>query len=269
MVGIFYFLYSRTKTAGDFLSTNLLTWTSLSSFSIGGAKVTGTGDIKSESRNLAAYSVIKSNGAIDIKWSPGPTSSAVVEAQENLLPHIKTEVVDGTLKIYSDCSYNSNKPITVTLVGPSLEEITLSGSGDFDGTSIDGENLELNLAGSGRINFEGKVHNLNATLTGAGNLTATMPEGKNIEATIAGSAKLHLHGAADHFKVSITGSGDADAADLKTLSTQVIITGSGDASVNASDTLSASIFGSGSITYQGTPAHLTKNIVGSGSLQSR
>jgi hypothetical protein len=232
MAAIIYFLYSHTTTTntlgpGNFLaliSKGNSTWLS------SGANITGTGDTKSETRNLALYSTVEGDGSIDIKWSPGNLPAAVVEAQENILPHIKTEVVGGTLKIYSDASISTTGALTVTLVGPQLNRVEMSGSGDFTATSVEGDSLDVTVSGSSDLHFDGSVH---------------------------------------QFKVNISGSGDVDASDLKTESTEVTIAGSGDVDVNATDSLSAGIYGSGSVTYRGKPAHLTQNIAGSGSIQPK
>lgn len=194
-----------------------------------GDGVTGSGDMKSETRKLAPYSAIESDGAVDIKWSPGPAPSAVVNAQATILPHIKTEVVDGTLKISTD-SITTTGAMTVTLTGPQINRVDLSGAGDFSASALAGDNIEVKASGSSDLHFDGNVH---------------------------------------HFTIEIDGSGDVAAGDLKTGSTDITITGSGDAQVNATDSLSADISGSGDVTYRGKPLQVAQNISGSGTVESK
>jgi len=224
MGGIIIVLFLHTDTSAPDLSASPWLNLKFSSFDQG---LVGSGGTKSETRKLDTYSAIESDGAIDIKWSPGPTPSAVVETDANLVPHVKTEVVGGTLKIYTDGNISSSGAMTVTLTGPPPTRVELSGSGDFTATSLEGDTLDITAAGSSDIKLSGKLRKLT---------------------------------------VDLSGSGDVDAINLKTESTKLTIAGSGDAKVDATDTLDATIMGSGSVTYRGKPAHLTQDIAGSGSI---
>src|ERR1700761_5786598 len=56
---------------------------------------------KVEDRHLSGFHAVEVGGPYDVKITQGNTESVRVEAPEDIMPHITTEVVDGVLKIYN------------------------------------------------------------------------------------------------------------------------------------------------------------------------
>ncbi|WP_193564187.1 GIN domain-containing protein, partial [Escherichia coli] len=61
--------------------------------------VRGNGKLKTQRRNIQNFDHLEVGGAFNIKVELGKEPSIKIQAEENLLPLIKTNVVDGTLKI--------------------------------------------------------------------------------------------------------------------------------------------------------------------------
>jgi hypothetical protein len=99
----------------------------------------GDGQVKSETRDTAAFSRIDVSGGISLVARIGPAEPIVVSAQEDLLKMIATDVENGTLRIHGTRAYYSSEPIEVTVVTPTLDSIAMSGGshGQIDGLSAE------------------------------------------------------------------------------------------------------------------------------------
>ncbi len=94
--------------------------------------VTGNGNLKKETRSASAYTGIELQGSMDVLIDYGSTKSITVEADENLLPYIETEVENGTLKIRqkNGVGLKSKNKLTVHASLTQLTNIAISGSGN-------------------------------------------------------------------------------------------------------------------------------------------
>lgn len=205
-------------------------------------------------RHLSGFNAINVAGPFDVDVVQGSTESVKVEAPEDVMARILTDVNGGVLKIYNKHDmwnwgnwFGMHKKILVHVVVKDINEINISGSGDvyFRG-GLTANSLKLKISGSGDM---------------TGKLSA-----KTLESSITGSGDMKLSGNAESSTVSVVGSGDFTARNLTTVSTAVRVSGSGDAAVNASDRLDAAVNGSGDINYSGSPKNVNKRKSGSGDI---
>ena len=196
------------------------------------------------------FTELKNSGSIDVEIIAGNKFDLKVEDDENLLPHLITEVKDGVLHIYYDSNFSfseSNGKVTVEV--PSLNKITSSGSGD--------------------IKIEGTLKNANEiviTSSGSGDLDGNV-DAPSIKLSNSGSGDISLKGQTQNFDCKTMGSGDVKCRNLKSENVIVNVGGSSDVSVFASVSLKVSIAGSGDVTYAGSPSSPDINIAGSGSVK--
>jgi hypothetical protein len=215
------------------------------------AATSGSGRSVSETRSVAAFDSIAVGGSIDLVVSQGDKTSLQVQADDNLLPLLITEVESGRLKIGWKRGENINHrgSVKVTVVTPKLTALSAAGSGKVELQAFNTPALKLSVAGSS-----------NATLS-------TLST-EDLSVSIAGSGDVRGSGKATKLKVSIAGSGDVRLSDLKSDEVGVTIAGSGDAQVNAQKTLNVSIAGSGDVSYTGD-ATVKSSVAGSGSVKKR
>ena len=122
----------------------------------------------------------------------------------------------------------------------------MKGSGDITSTNVlVADRLFLYLDGSGDIDVELDVLDLEASLMGSGD--------------------MDLYGIVDNQFITVNGSGDLQAFNLESLNSEVEVRGSGNVEVRAVDELDVLIRGSGSVYYKGRP-NLKFSITGSGAL---
>ena len=65
-------------------------------------KIKGNGNIISEKRTTTNYDKIAVSGFFDVQLVSGKEGDIIIKGEENLLPHIKIEVVNQELKITTE-----------------------------------------------------------------------------------------------------------------------------------------------------------------------
>jgi len=228
----------------------LITATQISCVNIFHETIHGDGNIKSEQRDITEVSHIESYGNFDIEITQGSPVSVRIDADENLLPYIVTKNENGTLEIRTKDKVNlsSDNKIKVYVTTDKLEEASVIGSGNITGTNtiVGGDDLKLDITGSGNIT-----------------LAVNTP---SVKSSIEGTGDINLSGDAKESKIEIDGLGNYKAEDLSAADVDITIAGSGNARVSAKDNLSIDIAGSGDVYYHGTPA-IHQSIAGTGTIK--
>ncbi|UNY98675.1 DUF2807 domain-containing protein [Zhouia spongiae] len=218
----------------------------------GSKKITGNGNVTTETRNVGSYDEVNVAGFFDIVLVKGKEGKVSIEAEENLLDHIITEVDGEKLKIKTEKGYNLSTSrghkVLITVPFDDISGVYMSGSGDIVSKhEIKAAHFRTGLSGSGDIRL-----NVNSETT---------------EANISGSGDISLNGYTTTFECAISGSGDIHAHSLKAKNVEVSISGSGDAEVFCDGgKLKTRIVGSGDVKYHGNPESTDNKVVGSGDI---
>src|SRR5437667_12551533 len=77
--------------------------------------IAGPGVRKTEKRDLKSFNAIDTTGAHEIDVTCQRPASFEIEADDNILPLIKTEVRDGILLVSNDQEYHASKPASLQL----------------------------------------------------------------------------------------------------------------------------------------------------------
>jgi hypothetical protein len=238
------------KTTGKswYLSLSLLlSVLVLSSFHQWNERVKGNGQLKEESRSADSFKEIRTSGSYKVIIQQGSGHDIKIEAEENLLPYIVTEVRGNELKIYTKKGYSINptKTITVNVTLEQLSALSSSGSGGFYSKGVlKSDGLELSCSGSGGADLDVST--------------------RKIEVSLSGSSNIKLRGTATEAEYRISGSADISAFDLVGDDIDISISGSGNANVTANKKLEVKVSGSGSVKYRGTPESVDQRVSGSG-----
>ncbi|HVZ96454.1 MAG TPA: head GIN domain-containing protein [Chitinophagaceae bacterium] len=213
--------------------------------------VTGNGHVRKENRNPGDFTGVRSSGSVDVEISNGTACSVTVEDDDNLLPYLVTEVINGTLYIhYKNGTSVNNDHSKVYVTAPALNEVNTSGSADIVITDVLKSTDKIDMSATGSGSIKGAV------------------DAPAISVDISGSGNVKLSGRTKDFDCSVTGSGDADCGSLASENTKIDVSGSGNAHVFASVHLSASVTGSGDVYYRGNPPNPDIHTSGSGSVHA-
>jgi len=188
----------------------------------------GSGVAATQAREVAAFQSVDLAGSNNVVIRVGEKQSVVVKADDNLLDRVTTEVQSGKLVIANaPGSFTTNSPMSVEVGVPSLDTLTLSGSGNIVVTGVEAKSFDVNLPGSGTLTGDGSATRLEVTVDGSGMVQLTRLVATNVQAAVSGSGSIF---------------------------------------VTATESLDASVSGSGAILYAGSPPNVTSNITGSGAI---
>jgi hypothetical protein len=206
-----------------------------------------------ERREVSEFDEILVEGTGDLFLEQGETNSLVIEADEELLPKLKSEVNAGRLELglrhwYDFLALLVTPHIRYTVTVSSLRGVTISGAGKLRTGRIQADRLRLKINGSG-------------------DMEVTELQGSELDISISGSGKVRLNGSVQRQHIEISGSGDIFAEELASNETRVRISGSGSANLRVQERLDVDISGSGDVRYHGQPK-VSPRISGSGRVRS-
>jgi hypothetical protein len=191
------------------------------------APVQGSGIAARDLRHVPSFGALELSGSNNVVVHVGVAQSVVVHADKNLLGHVKTNVHGGTLVVGTVGSSSGSTPMSVEVAVPSLNAVTLSGSGTIVATGIRSSRFTVTLSGSGSVRG-------------------------------AGAVRRH--------SVTVSGSGDAQLENLVSRNSNATVSGAGRIVVNATGVLIASVPGTGAIFYVGQPTVVTTSVTGTGTV---
>jgi Putative auto-transporter adhesin, head GIN domain len=214
-----------------------------------GFGVKGTGPVQTETRTVTGFKSISLDASADVEVAIGDYK-VEVEAQQNILPLLKTEVRNGQLNIYFSENVASIDKLVVRITAPALESLNLGGSGVIQVvTPIQSDKMEVNIGGSGEVKImQGDFNTLNCSIGGSGDIA--------------------LAGKTNSGSFGVSGSGGVQAEKMSFNNLDVQISGSGSIDADIVQTLKASISGSGEVNYTGNPT-VESSVSGSGSVNRR
>jgi len=191
--------------------------------------IKGDGNIKTENRTITEATTIDAAGAFEIRWSSG-APSLVITTDQNILPHIHTEMNGQTLKIFSDESIAPTKGVQVVVTSRALDRLDLTGAVHLVANKVSASTFSVSTAGATTIDIDGSATTLNVNLTGASKL---------------------------------------NASGLQTKTAKVTLVGASSGEVSVTDALDATVTGAGSLTYSGEPKSVERQVTGAGSIHHK
>jgi hypothetical protein len=210
--------------------------------------IKGSGDVVRIERNVSSFNCVTVEGPYNVHIKQDSIFKVEVESDDNIVPHIKTEVSGNVLTIHKHGIRRIRKPtkMDVYISAPSYEKIVLKGSGNIYGVNtITGSSQQFFIDGSGNMEFNSQSGSTNLSISGSGN--------------------IKISGSTDYLRANIDGSGNVEAYNYPTKTAEARISGSGDIMINVQNSLVGRISGSGNITYMGNPT-VDKSITGSGNI---
>jgi hypothetical protein len=191
--------------------------------------IIGSGNSVTENRAVSGINAVSLTNSGKLVVQYGTTESLSITADDNILPTLTSDVINGRLILGSkpNTSITTRNGIVYLLTVKNLQAIEITGSGDAIVSGVNGNDLK-------------------ATVTGSGSLT--------------------VDGALKSQTVTITGSGDYNGTNLSSHQASVTCSGSGSVTVKVSESLKVHITGSGSVGYIGDPQITEKIVTGSGTL---
>lgn len=213
------------------------------------------GQVIKEERSVSGFDRVDLEGFGEVILTQGDREALTVEADENMLPEIETEVRGRTLYLELKDRYRrkahwwgSKNGIKYYITMKTVRGFSVSGSGTITSEKIEANKLKIDISGSGNIDIESL-------------------QAKDLNLRISGSGDCRLAGEVAAQNISISGSGTYVGRDLRSDETTVQVSGSGDVTVWVEKGIDVQISGSGKVEYKGNPEALSFQSSGSGKVR--
>lgn len=214
-----------------------------------GSGTVGNGEIVEESRTITEeFTGIYASEGIDVFVIQGNTLSINIEADENIIDLIGTDIRDGSLKVHAiENIGRATKNVYVTL--PEITSLKSSSGADLIAQNvIQADKLELDASSGSDIQLE---------------VTAN-----EIEIDASSGSDIRISGKTDMLYADASSGSDIRAKDLETKRCNADASSGSDISLNVTESLVADASSGADITYTGNANVTTKKSV-SGSVRKR
>jgi hypothetical protein len=167
-------------------------------------QVHGSGNRKSDKRQVAAFASIHTDGAFDIEVMSQKEFGVEIEADDNILPLIGTDVTRNVLYIGNRGGYSVSKPIKITINVPNLEAVTANGAGKIEVSGLKNDSFKIELNGASDVRVTGDTQLLKIQANGAGKINTGRLRASKADVNSNGVTKIDLF-ARDQLDVVVSG----------------------------------------------------------------
>lgn len=195
----------------------------------------GNGKVATQNRSASNIKGIDVGGGFMVELTQGSNEGVRLEAEENLLDNIKTEMRNGVLHIYNDKGISSTKGMKAFVTLQDLESISISG-----GVKVIG-------------NSSFKSPALKLEMSGGSNVKLTVAT-EQIKGNLSGASRIELQGKADDVAIQLSGASKMDASELEARQVKVQASGASSVKVFAQESLDINASGASAVYYKGSPS---------------
>jgi hypothetical protein len=192
--------------------------------------VKGSGNVVTEDRNVTGFKSVEVGGIFHVEITARKDFSVQVEADDNLLQYIKTEVNNGVLEIRNQKKINTRGRIMVRITAPDIERVDAFGVAKVSISDLKNSSLTLDTSGASKITVAGETRDL---------------------------------------AVDVSGASKIDGGSLAAVNAVIGASGASNVSVNLSGELQADASGASKIYYSGTPTNIHKKTSGTARVVAR
>ncbi len=205
-------IFSFGQTSGRFFN-----------FSVNFKGVKGSGNVSKDVRNAADFKGVDVGGVFQVEITAQKDFAVEIEADDNLLQYIRTDVRNGVLHIEADKKLRPSKPMRIRISAPAIDRLDVSGVA----------NVTLNDVRSDALHIDS-----------------------------SGASKIRVTGEATKFTVDVSGATKVDAEELKVENANVEASGASKVAVSVTGELRADASGASKVTYTGSPLNVDRTTSG-------
>ena len=203
-----------------------------------------------QDRQVKNFNRIEISGAFHVTLTQGATEKLIIEASDEILPDIITEVKGGTLiiRLENNTRIPQGSDLNAELTFVNLDAIDLSGAVKITGANpMKFSKLEIDGSGATEITLD---------------LSAT-----KLDCDFSGASEIRLKGNAPEFEADLSGASNIEAAGFLTRNCAIECSGASNASVHATESLIVEGSGASNISYTGNPAKVETDLSGASKLR--
>ena len=211
--------------------------------------VRGSGNIIKDKRQLSEFTSMSVSGSIKVEVKTGTEASLIVEADDNIMPYVVTNVSDKNLSIKLKGINNlRNATVRIYIVVPTLNKISTSASAEV--------RSEEAVTNSDKISFtasSGSLINLNV-------------DAPSVSAGGSSGANIILKGRTKNLSAESSSGSDVNLIELKAENVTASASSGASIDIFVSVGLNASASSGANVKYKGGAPSVVKNVSSGGSV---
>jgi predicted small secreted protein len=169
-----------------------------------GADVKGSGKRVTQKRDVAPFTGISTDGAFDIEVVCQKDQGLEIEADDNILPLISTEVSGNTLHLKPTSNFSVEDAPKIKINVPNIEAFLANGAGRIQISGVNNEKLQISLNGAPTFTASGTTKMVGVDTNGAAKVdTHNLRAGRAVVDS-KGVSKVDL-GVSDQLDVTVSG----------------------------------------------------------------
>lgn len=210
--------------------------------------VKGNSNVVTETRDIdEKFNSVSAATGLKVKIVQSSSVEVIVEADENLMDIIKTEVKDGVLKIYSEKNIWSAKAKNIYVQMPEITSVAAS-----SGSSVKSESLI-------------KTGNFSVD-TSSGSSVSLELSADAVRADASSGSTMRLSGKANSIMAEASSGSSIKSTDLSTNDASARVSSGASIKVHTTNKLKARASSGGGIRYSGNPEYVDRDSSSGGSI---
>jgi hypothetical protein len=219
--------------------------------------VVGSGAVVEETRTVNGISGVELAMPGTLHVETGSSEALRIEAEDNLLAYITTEVRAGTLVINTQSGTNlrSTRPMNYYLTVTELDRVADSSSGDIQASDLKAGRFSISISSSGNLSMGNlQCSSLEVEISSSGDVNLGGLTADTLSVRVNSSGNLDIAGGqVQRQDIAISSSGEYHSKNLASAEAQVQLNSSGSATIRVSDRLRGTLSSSGNVYYIGSP----------------
>ena len=231
---------------------------------------------KKETRTVSGFTGIDASSVFNITVARGNTESLIIEADDEVMPYVRSEVRNGVLHLYLERGnqVKNIKTLNASVVMRNLDKVSLSGTckltandhfspdkfkGDCSGVAHLTVNItagELSIEASGASNIQ-----LKANVTGIAKIDVSGTskiqgelKAASVKFNSSGVSAVESSGSAADVKINSSGTSKINAPNFAVRTATVESSGTSKITIDVAELLKVNSSGASSVEYKGAPA---------------
>lgn len=171
--------------------------------------VRGSGDVTEEKRDVEEFSSLSVGGIFEVEVTCGKEPSLTIEAEDNLIPLIKTEVEGDRLIISTRKHISPRKGLKITLSTYELNDLDISGACKVKVEGIKSNRFSVDASGASNLYLQGETKKLSLDISGASKLNAVDLISETVLADLSGASNADVYASQD-LRADLSGASHMD-----------------------------------------------------------
>jgi len=158
-----------------------------------GNSVSGSGKVATDKRDVTGFTSVDVSGVFQVEIVSGKDYSVEVQADDNILPLIETNVSGSTLQIDLKDKASTRSDMVVRITAPNIERVETTGASKVTASGIKNDSFSINTTGASKVYLTGETANLDIDVTGASMVDAEQLNAAIVNIQASGASKINVN----------------------------------------------------------------------------